>query len=93
MAHQLYVLQQLLLNQYEERMNTSMDPSDQDATDKIKELRRIAFESDGEVGVSILLFCQGFREVESKNGNVWGCLLNALKSKVILNEIHNVKGN
>ncbi|ROT79467.1 putative engulfment and cell motility protein 1-like [Penaeus vannamei] len=44
MAHQLYVLQQLLLNQYEERMNTSMDPSDQDATDKIKELRRIAFE-------------------------------------------------
>ncbi|XP_069995484.1 engulfment and cell motility protein 1 [Penaeus vannamei] len=48
MAHQLYVLQQLLLNQYEERMNTSMDPSDQDATDKIKELRRIAFESDGE---------------------------------------------
>ena len=49
MAHQLYVLQQLLLNQYEERMNTSMEPSDQDATDKIKELRRIAFESDGEV--------------------------------------------
>ncbi|XP_071549346.1 engulfment and cell motility protein 1 isoform X2 [Panulirus ornatus] len=48
MAHQLYVLQQQLLNQYEERMNTSMDVNDQDATDKIKELRRIAFESDGE---------------------------------------------
>ncbi|XP_042209580.1 engulfment and cell motility protein 1-like isoform X2 [Homarus americanus] len=48
MAHQLYVLQQLLLNQYEERMSTSMDASDQDATDKIKELRRIAFETDGE---------------------------------------------
>lgn len=49
MAHQLYVLQQLLLNQYQERLNTSMDPNDQDATDKIKELRRIAFEADGEV--------------------------------------------
>lgn len=49
MAHQLYVLQQQLLSQYEERMNTSMDVNDQDATDKIKELRRIAFESDGEV--------------------------------------------
>lgn len=49
MAHQLYVLQQQLLNQYEERMNTSMDVNDQDATDKIKELRRIAFESDSDV--------------------------------------------
>ncbi|XP_045608928.1 engulfment and cell motility protein 1 isoform X2 [Procambarus clarkii] len=48
MAHQLYMLQQLLLNQYEERMTTSMDANDQDATDKIKELRRIAFESDGD---------------------------------------------
>ncbi|MPC25454.1 Engulfment and cell motility protein 1 [Portunus trituberculatus] len=49
LAHQLYVLEQLLLNQYEERMNTSMDVNDQDATEKIKELRKIAFESDGEV--------------------------------------------
>ncbi|XP_076058239.1 engulfment and cell motility Ced-12 isoform X2 [Oratosquilla oratoria] len=50
MAHQLYVLQQQLLNQYEERMLTPMDSNDQDATDKIKELRRIAFESDGDAG-------------------------------------------
>ena len=49
MSHQLYVLQQLLLNQYEERMRTSLDPQDTDATEKIKELRKIAFEMDGDV--------------------------------------------
>lgn len=55
LGHQLYVLQQLLLNQYEERMNTSMDVNDQDATEKIKELRKIAFESDGEVSVRCII--------------------------------------
>lgn len=53
LAHQLYVLEQLLLNQYEERMNTSMGVNDQDATEKIKELRKVAFESDGEVPTGI----------------------------------------
>lgn len=72
MAHQLYVLQQLLLNQYEERMNTSMDPSDQDATDKIKELRRIAFESDGEVGVSILFVLSGIQRSWEQKGQCMG---------------------
>ncbi|KAK4290111.1 hypothetical protein Pmani_036977 [Petrolisthes manimaculis] len=53
MAHQLYVLQQLILNQYDERMNTRMETTDSDATEKIKELRRIAFESDGEISSSV----------------------------------------
>ncbi|KAG8321793.1 Engulfment and cell motility protein 3 [Homalodisca vitripennis] len=47
MAHQLYVLQTLSLGLLEQRMNIKMDPQDQDAHDKIKELRRIAFDSDG----------------------------------------------
>ncbi|KAF5294596.1 hypothetical protein FQA39_LY13355 [Lamprigera yunnana] len=47
MAHQLYVLQTLSLGLLEQRMMTKMDPQDQDGHDKIKELRRIAF--DGEV--------------------------------------------
>lgn len=47
MAHQLYVLQTLLLGLLEQRMMTKMDPQDQDGHDKIKELRRIAFDSEG----------------------------------------------
>jgi engulfment/cell motility protein 1 len=47
MAHQLYVLQTLTLGLLEQRMNSKMDPQDQDAHDKIKELRRIAFDTDG----------------------------------------------
>ncbi|KAJ8924920.1 hypothetical protein NQ315_001077 [Exocentrus adspersus] len=47
MAHQLYVLQTLMLGLLEQRMMTKMDPQDQDGHDKIKELRRIAFDSEG----------------------------------------------
>ncbi|XP_058791018.1 engulfment and cell motility protein 1 isoform X2 [Phymastichus coffea] len=47
MAHQLYVLQTLMLSLLEQRMMTKMDNQDQDAHDKIKELRRIAFDSEG----------------------------------------------
>lgn len=47
MAHQLYVLQTLTLGLLEQRMSSKMDPQDQDAHDKIKELRRIAFDTDG----------------------------------------------
>ncbi|PSN54595.1 Engulfment and cell motility protein 1 [Blattella germanica] len=47
MAYQLYVLQTLTLGLLEQRMNLKMDPQDQDAHDKIKELRRIAFDTDG----------------------------------------------
>lgn len=47
MAHQLYVLETLTLGLLEKRMLLKMDPQDQDAHDKIKELRRIAFDNDG----------------------------------------------
>ncbi|VEN41849.1 unnamed protein product [Callosobruchus maculatus] len=47
MAHQLYVLQTLMLGLLEQRMMTKMDPQDQDGHEKIKELRRIAFDGDG----------------------------------------------
>lgn len=47
MAHQLYVLQMLVLSLLEQRMMTKMDPQDQDAHDKIKELRKIAFDTEG----------------------------------------------
>ncbi|XP_017778052.1 PREDICTED: engulfment and cell motility protein 1 [Nicrophorus vespilloides] len=47
MAHQLYVLQTLILGLFEQRMVTKMDPQDQDGHDKIKELRKIAFDSEG----------------------------------------------
>ncbi|XP_050036168.1 engulfment and cell motility protein 1 [Dermacentor andersoni] len=48
MAHQLYVLQTLLLNLLEER-RVGVDPNDAEARERILELRRIAFdvEADG----------------------------------------------
>lgn len=36
MAHQLYVLQTLQLGLLEQRMNSKMDPQDQDSLEKIK---------------------------------------------------------
>lgn len=48
MAHQLYVLQTLTFNQLEPRMHTKMDAQDQDAHEKIKELRKIAFDTDSD---------------------------------------------
>ena len=47
MAHQLYVLQTLMLNLLEQRMMSKMDPENQDAHDKIKELRKLAFDTEG----------------------------------------------
>lgn len=44
MAHQLYVLQTLTLGLLEHRMMTKMNAQDQDAHEKIKELRKIAFD-------------------------------------------------
>lgn len=49
MAHQLYVLQTLTLNLLEQRMLCKMNAQDQDGHEKIKELRRIAFDDMGEV--------------------------------------------
>ncbi|KAF6208361.1 hypothetical protein GE061_016815 [Apolygus lucorum] len=50
MAHQLYVYQSYLLDLLEPRMNTKMDSQDQDAHEKIKELRKIAFDTEGSFG-------------------------------------------
>ena len=47
MAHQLHVLQTLMLNVLEDRMNRPVEPNDTDALEKVKELRRIAFDNDG----------------------------------------------
>ncbi|KAL3859447.1 hypothetical protein ACJMK2_009667 [Sinanodonta woodiana] len=44
MAHQLYVLQTLLMNMYEARMNKPVNPQDESALKQIEELRRIAFD-------------------------------------------------
>lgn len=44
MAHQLYILQTLTMGLIEHRMMTKMNAQDNDAHDKIKELRRIAFD-------------------------------------------------
>nr|SVE70295.1 EOG090X02BW [Daphnia similis]SVE70919.1 EOG090X02BW [Daphnia similis]SVE71550.1 EOG090X02BW [Daphnia similis] len=46
-AHQLHVLQTLMLNVLEEAMNCPIEPGDMEAQEKIKELRRIAFDNDG----------------------------------------------
>lgn len=43
-SHQLYVLQTLTMGLLENRMMTPMNDQDQDAHDRIKELRRIAFD-------------------------------------------------
>lgn len=51
MGHQLYVFQTYYLGLLEPRMRTKMDPQDLDAHDKIKELRRIAFDTDMTTGV------------------------------------------
>lgn len=47
MAYQLYVFQTLMLSLLEQRMMLKMDSQDQDAHDKIKELRKIAFDIEG----------------------------------------------
>lgn len=48
MAHQLYVLQKLTIGLLEHQMMTKMNTQDQEAHEKIKKLRRIAFD-DGTV--------------------------------------------
>ncbi|XP_066250253.1 engulfment and cell motility protein 1 [Euwallacea similis] len=65
MGHQLYVLQTLMLGLLEQRKLTKMDPQDQDGHDKIRELRRIAFDSEG---ASSLRGTQGFTRDYKKLG-------------------------
>ncbi|ELU11056.1 hypothetical protein CAPTEDRAFT_228466 [Capitella teleta] len=52
MAHQLYVLQSLLLGQLEEKQNRAADLNDQQCMKDITDLRRIAFDSDGDMSPS-----------------------------------------
>ena len=52
MRHQLYVLQSLLLNLLEERMNTAVKSEDQKALEKVKELRKLAFEVREQHGIA-----------------------------------------
>lgn len=69
MAHQLYVLQTLTFNMLEQRMHTKMDPQDQDAHEKIKELRKIAFDTDIDAGnKDVTARKQGFHKDYKKLG-------------------------
>lgn len=73
MAHQLYVLQTLSFGLLEQRMLAKMDPQDQDAHDKIKELRRIAFDSDSHLfgdGIArkqLGVFAKDYKKLGFKN--------------------------
>lgn len=46
LAHQLYVLQSLILGLLEPKMRSRADSQEQESQEKIKELRKIAFEND-----------------------------------------------
>lgn len=46
LAHQLYVLQTLILGLLEPKMRSKADSQEQESQEKIKELRKIAFEND-----------------------------------------------
>ncbi|XP_063053233.1 engulfment and cell motility protein 3 [Engraulis encrasicolus] len=52
MAHYLYVLQSLSLNQLEARMRTPLDSYSQDQRDVLHNLRQAAFETESESGLS-----------------------------------------
>ncbi len=50
LRHQLYVLQTLLLNLLEERMMTKVEANDAKTLEKIKELKKIAFDVQAQQG-------------------------------------------
>lgn len=50
LRHQLYVLQTLLINLLEERMMTKVEANDAKALEKIKELKKIAFDVQQQSG-------------------------------------------
>ncbi|XP_014681928.1 PREDICTED: engulfment and cell motility protein 1-like [Priapulus caudatus] len=52
MGHQLYVLQTLFFNLMSERVTRRMDAQDQAERDKIVELRKIAFDNEGEAAAT-----------------------------------------
>lgn len=52
-AHQLYVLQTLMLGLLEPKMRQRADSQEQESQDKIKELRKIAFENDNSFTIEV----------------------------------------
>lgn len=67
MQYELYVLQSLLLNLLEKKMNTLVENKDQKALDKIKELRRIAFDGKDQGTGPRPRFSEDYRKLGFKN--------------------------
>lgn len=61
-SHQLYVLQTLTLGLLEDRMMTAMCSQDQEANEKVKDLRRIAFDEG--------IFCESQPDVHRRNNSI-----------------------
>lgn len=55
LAHQLYVLQTLLLGLLEPKMRQRADSQEQESQDRIKELRKIAFENDNNPNLEVTM--------------------------------------
>ncbi|CAH0406825.1 unnamed protein product [Chilo suppressalis] len=53
LAHQLYVLQTLMLGLLEPKMRQRADSQEQESQEKIKELRKIAFENDNNSNIEV----------------------------------------
>ncbi|KAL0831559.1 hypothetical protein ABMA28_002348 [Loxostege sticticalis] len=53
LAHQLYVLQTLMLGLLEPKMRQRADSQEQESQEKIKELRKIAFENDNNFNIEV----------------------------------------
>lgn len=53
LAHQLYVLQTLMLGLLEPKMRQRADTQEQESQEKIKELRKIAFENDNNSNIEV----------------------------------------
>lgn len=53
LAHQLYVLQTLMLGLLEPKMRQRADSQEQESQEKIKELRKIAFENDNSFNIEV----------------------------------------
>ncbi|XP_041375844.1 engulfment and cell motility protein 1-like [Gigantopelta aegis] len=68
MAHQLYVLQVLMMNLHEERMKLPVDPHDQHVLKDIEELRRIAFDVDGDPNINTVRKSQNSAKDHRKLG-------------------------
>ncbi|XP_039751396.1 engulfment and cell motility protein 1 [Pararge aegeria] len=53
LAHQLYVLQSLTLGLLEPKMRSRADTQEQESQEKIKELRKLAFENDNNTNIEV----------------------------------------